>query len=48
MLTKPIVVIISQYIRTSNHYIVHHKHTMLYIYYISVKLGKKDLKSMEK
>ena len=41
MLTNLIVVIISQYIRVSNHHIVHLKSApMLYVNYMSIKLEK--------
>ena len=41
VLTNLFVVIILQYIRASNHHVVHLKRTVLYVNYISKKLGKK-------
>lgn len=44
MLTKVIVVIILLYIHLSTHYVVHLKlDVMLYVRYISIKLGEKIL-----
>lgn len=41
VLTNLIVVNISKYIHISNHHVVHLKLTVLYVNYISIKLGKK-------
>jgi len=41
MLANAMVVIILQFIKVSNQHFVHMKHMMLYINYISIKLGKK-------
>lgn len=43
MLTKVIVVIISQYRQVSNRYVVHLGQIQCYIYYISIKLVVEEM-----
>lgn len=43
VLTNLFVVIVLRYIRASNHHVVFLKRTVLYVNYISKKLGKKQI-----
>ena len=45
MLTKPIVIIISQYIK-SNHHSAHLKFTVIHVNYFSIKLGGEENKML--